>query len=205
MIDFEYAGRQLRGVFLLVFTNKDWRADIDCSVNGVFLSFSAILLSAPFALLGFHAAHKAAAAAPEFPQSPYGQTPLAILMSAELIALASFWAASIFTLVISARLLQASRSAGGLIVAYNWGQLLIFLLSAAPAALLAFTYNVSLFALLALPVVVASLFITWRILRVFLSTDVAITIFMMILLTIVELSVNSIVMHAIISLHGLFS
>jgi len=205
MIDFDYAGRQVRGVWRMVFGGGEWRDDIDPSIDGVFRSFWAFAFSTPFALLAFGAGYRIAASSPEFTKTIYAKAPLAVLFPTEIIALAAYWGASIAALVLAARSIGATRQAGGLIVAYNWGQLLTFIISAIPAAILVITGDLDIFVLFALPVVAASFFINWRILRQSLPINIGVTIFLMALLTVVELSVNSAVTYAIVSLYLLFS
>ncbi len=205
MINFDYSGKQVRSVWRMVFGGGEWRDDIDASINGVFRSFWAFAFSAPFALLAFSAAYRIAASTPEFTATVYAKAPRAVLFSAEIIALGAYWAASIAALVLAARSIGATRQAGALIVAYNWGQLLTFIISAAPAAILVVTSDLDIFVLFALPVVAASFFINWRILRQTLPINIAVAIFLIALLTLIELAVNSAVTNAVVSLYLLFS
>jgi len=204
MIDFDYTARHVRGVWRMAFGGGDWREDIDRSMDGVFASFWAIIIAAPFALVAVTADKQITATSPEFANTIYAKAPLPVLFTAEIIALAAYWAASIAALVLTARSLNATRQVAGLIVAYNWGQLVIFMLSAAPAATLIFTGNLNIFALMALPAGIAGVFINWRILRQNLPLTIGGVIFLIVLLTIITLFVNSVVAHTIVSFYFLF-
>jgi hypothetical protein len=204
MIDFDYIARHVRGVWRMAFGGGDWREDMDRSMDGVFASFWAIIITAPFVLVAVTASKQLAAPSTEFSNVVYAKTPLPVLFTAEIIALAAYWAASIAALVLTARSLNATRQVAGLIVAYNWGQLVIFMLSAAPAATLIFTGNLNLFALVALPAGIAGVFILWRILRQNLPLTIGGVIFLIVLLTVVKLFVNSIVVQTIVSFYFLF-
>ncbi|NOX83599.1 MAG: hypothetical protein GXP06_11555 [Alphaproteobacteria bacterium] len=207
MINFDYIARHVRGVWRMAFggNESDGGGDgMDRSMDGVFASFWAIIITAPFAMVAFTADKQIAASSTEFSNTVYAKTPLPVLFTAEIIALAAYWAASIAALVLTARSLNATRQVAGLIVAYNWGQLVIFMLSTAPAATLIFTGNLNLFALVALPAGIAGVFILWRVLRVSLPLTIGATIFLIVLLTAIKLFVNSVVVQAIVSFYFLF-
>jgi hypothetical protein len=206
MMDFDYIARHVRGVWRMAFGGHESDGgddDMDRSMDGVFASFWAIIITAPFAMVAFTADKQIAASSTEFSNTVYAKAPLPVLFTAEIIALAAYWAASIAALVLTARSLNATRQVAGLIVAYNWGQLVIFMLSAAPAATLIFTGNLNLFALVALPAGIAGVFILWRVLRVSLPLTIGATIFLIVLLTAIKLFVNSVVVQAIVSFYFL--
>ncbi len=205
MINFDYIARHVRGVWRMAFGGheSDGGDGMDRSMDGVFASFWAIIITAPFAMVAFTADKQIAASSTEFSNTVYAKTPLPVLFTAEIIALAAYWAASIAALALTARSLNATRQVAGLIVAYNWGQLVIFMLSAAPAATLIFTGNLNLFALVALPAGIAGVFILWRILRQNLPLTIGATIFLIVLLTAIKLFVNSIVVQTIVSFYFL--
>ncbi len=203
MIDLDYAARHVRAVWRIAF--GDGGGDgLDGSVDGVFASFWAIIMTAPFAVIAFAADKHLAASSPAFSNTIYAKAPLPVLFTAEIIALAAYWGASIAALVLAAKSLNATRQVAGLIVAYNWGQLVIFMLSAAPAAILIFTGNLNLFALVALPAGIAGVFITWRILRQNLPLTIGGAVFLIVFLTVIKLFVNSVVAHTIVSFYFLF-
>jgi hypothetical protein len=207
MMDFDYIARHVRGVWRMAFGGNESDGgddDMDRSMDGVFASFWAVVITAPFAMVAFTADKQIAASSTEFSNTVYAKAPLPVLFTAEIIALAAYWAASIAALVLTARSLNATRQVAGLIVAYNWGQLVIFMLSAAPAATLIFTGNLNLFALVALPAGIAGVFILWRILRQNLPLTIGGVIFLIVLLTVVKLFVNSIVVQTIVSFYFLF-
>ncbi len=204
MIDFDYIARHVRAVWRMAFGGGDRRDDMDRSIDGVFASFWAIIITTPFALVAFTADKQLAVSSSEFSNTVYAKAPLPMLFTAEIIALAAYWGASIAALALTARSLNATRQVAGLIVAYNWGQLVIFMLSAAPAATLIFTGNLNLFALVALPAGIAGVFILWRILRQNLPLTIGGAIFLIVLLTAIKLFVNSVVVHAIVAFYFLF-
>ncbi len=205
MINFDYVARHLRGVWRMAFGGDSDGGDIDRSIDGVFASFWAVVIAAPFALVAFSAGKQWAATTPDYANSVYAKAPLPVLFTAEIIALAAYWGAIIAALLLVARTLNATRQVAGLIVAYNWGQLIIFMISAAPSAVLIFTGDLNLFALTALPVGIAGLFINWRILRQNLPLTIAAAVFLIVLLTIIKLFVNSVVVHAVVWFYFLFA
>jgi hypothetical protein len=206
MIDFDYIARHVRGVWRMAFGANESGGgdDMDRSIDGVFASFWALIITAPFALVAMTARKQLAAPSAEYSNTIYAKAPLPVLFTAEIIALAAYWAASIAALVLTARSLNATRQVAGLVVAYNWGQLVIFMLSAAPAAVLIFTGNLNLFALVALPAGIAGVFILWRILRQNLPLTIGGVVFLIVLLTVIELFVKSVVVHAVVSFYFLF-
>ena len=205
MIDFEYAGRHLRGVWRLVSGDAAWRDDMDFTTEGVFRSFWAVALSAPFALFGFVAAARAVARTPEYPRTIFAKAPLGVLLAAEIATMVLFWAAAIAILAFGAQRLGASRNAAAVIVAFNWSQLLAVIAASAPALVLALTGNAALFAALALPVLAFSVFLLWVVLRRNLPLDVGLAVAMIAALIVVELALNSLVANGAIWLYQLVS
>lgn len=205
MIDFEYAGRHVRGVWRMAIGAPDWTDDVDRSVDGVFRSFWAIALATPFALLAFHSAARAARLSPRYAETVFAKAPAPLIISAEMLGFIASWAASVAALGAIARALKESNHAASLIVTYNWSQLLTMAVASVPAALLAVTGATELFVLLALPAIAFSFFVLWGVLRRNLSITVGVAISLIALLTLIELLINAATTQGAVALIQLLS
>jgi len=205
MIDFEYAGRNVRGVWRMALDEPGWTDDIDRSVDGVFRSFWAMALAAPFALLAFHSAARAARLSPRYAETVFAKAPAPVIISAEMLGFIASWAASVAALGAIARALKSSNRAASLIVTFNWSQLLTMAVASIPAALLALTGATQLFVLLALPAIVFSFFVMWGVLRRNLSVTIGVAISLIALLTLIELLVNAATTQGAVALVQLLS
>lgn len=205
MIDFDYAGQHVRGVWRMVTGDENWTEDIDQSVDGVFRSFWAIVFTTPFALLAFHSARRAAEASPQYDESIFSRAPPPVVMAAELVAFCASWLATVIILALAARQFRATRNAGALIVAFNWSQILTFAAAAIPAAVLALTGSSPVFMALALPAVAFSIMVLWGLLRRNLPVTIGVAIAMIALLTAVELLINAVTTQGAVALFQLLS
>lgn len=205
MIDFDYAGRHVRGVWRMATGDAAWGEDIDRSVDGVFKSFWAMTLTAPFALLAFHSAERAASASPRYPETIFALAPAPVVIGAEMTAFCVSWLASIIALGFIARALDASRQAAALIVTFNWSQLLTFAAAAIPSAFLAATGDDQVFVLLALPAMVVSVVVLWGVLRRNLPVTVGVAVALMALLTLIELAINAATTQGAVALFQLLA
>lgn len=205
MIDFDYAGRHVRGVWRMISGDAGWAEDIDRSVDGVFRSFWAILFTTPFALLSFHAAHRAALASPQYEETVFSRAPAPVVIAGEMLAFGASWLASVVILALAARQFQATRNAAALIVAFNWSQLLTFAAASIPAAVLALTGSSPVFVALALPAIVFSIVVLWGVLRRNLPVTVGVAIALIALLTFAEIAINAITTEGAIALFQLLS
>ena len=205
MISIDYVAQNIRGVWRMVFGGEDWREDFELTTEGVFKSFWAIALSAPLALLAFAAARRAVIDAPEFRDTIFAKAPFGLLLLAELGALVLYWAASVAALVMIAKSINASRQIARLIITFNWGQLLTFIIIAGPAALLGMTGDFNLFVLLYLPALFLSLAIIWGVLRKNLPVTIGMTIALIAMITLIEIIINTLVTHGVVGLYLLLS
>ena len=213
MISVGYVAQNLRGVWQMVFQGEgrlageqeDWGKNLDFSLEGVFNSFWAIALSAPLALLSFAAAKRAVIETPQTGESIFSKFPFELLLISELAALVVYWAASIAALVITARAINASHKIAGLIVAFNWSQLLGYLCIVIPAALYGITGSVNLYALAVFPVLILNLMILWGVLRNCLPLTIGMTLLFIALLAIIQIIISELVISGMIGLYQLFS
>lgn len=178
MIDFDRAGRNLRALLTLAFTDREaeWRRTLDSSTNGALQSFTAIILSVPFVALSLVMSRRAALASEFSEELVYTSAPAAFVLTGEMIAWALIWAASLIFLMALARGLKAERNASQLIVAYNWAQLLGATLLAIPVTVFLLSASYELMLILQVVLLVFNLYILWRILRTLLPLDVGATI-----------------------------
>lgn len=191
MIDFEYAARHLRGIWQLAADNEDWREEMDLTLDGVFRSLWAIFLALPFSLLGFTAAARAIAQTPEYPRTMFSKAPLGVLLGLEVLTMVGAWFISIAILAFTARRIGASKQAAGLIVTFNWSQLFGGMVATIPALGLIATGSLEIFATLAIPSLIFSLFLIWSVVRKTLAADVGVTVAILAVIIAAELGVNS--------------
>ena len=145
MISFDYAARHLRGVWRLACGDDDWRNDMDLTTDGVFASFWAVAFSVPFEIMGGMAEARIAAATPAYSSSLYASVPIAVMLGTQIIASLIAWGVTIAALVLVAQRVGASRESAGLIISYNWSQLLAYFSVMAPAAAIAVTGSAEFF------------------------------------------------------------
>lgn len=204
-MDFDYAAKNIKGVWRLAFGAPDWRDDLDISVDGVFRSFWAVALAAPFSILAFLAARRAALATPEAASSVITDTPLAVILPADIIGLALDWGASIAALVFTANAIGARKQAAQVIVGFNWAQVIAAIAISLPVLVLALTNNMDLFVLLYLPAVGFALALLWGLLRRSLPLDVGMTIALIAMLTLIGVIINSSVTASAVFLYHALS
>ena len=204
MIDFEYAARNIAGVWRMALGREDWRNDVDRSLDGVFRSFWAVPLTAPFMLLAFLSARRAAAQSDILANDPLRDAPLPLLLTAETASFVIDWAVSIGVLVLTAQALHAEKRAADVIVGFNWAQLMTYAAIAVPIALLGFSADENIVALFSIPAVVFSIVIIWRVLRACLPLDVGMTVALIAVLTLISMIVDSTVAAAAVLALRLF-
>lgn len=205
MIDFEEAGQRLRGVWRLIAGDEAWREDMDLSTEGVFRSFWAMALSAPFAVLSVLAQSGIARTTPDFASTIYAKAPLPIVLVSELGAALAAWMIAIAALTFAAKRLNAGREAAGLIAAFNWSQLLTYLVSAAPAGLFILTQNIELTAISLIAVFAFSIYVFWVVLRRNLPIDVGPAIAIIVGLSAISIGVYTLITNIAIWFIQLFS
>jgi len=204
-MDFEYAARNIKGVWRLAFGGPDWRDDLDISVDGVFRSFWAIAFAAPFSVLAFLSARRAALASPDFDAAAIANAPLAVILTADIVGIALDWGASIAALVFTARALGAQKQMAQMIVGFNWAQVIATIAVALPVAVLGVTMSMDLFVLLYLPAVGFALALLWGVLRKSLPLNVSMTVALIVMLTLIGVIINSSVTAGAVYLYHAFS
>ena len=205
MISFDYAARHLRSVWRLAVGDEDWRAEMDITTDGVFASFWAIALSAPFAVLGIITETNIAKSAPAYQASAYARAPLALILPTELLSSVAAWLLTLAALALAARRLGATRDAAPLIISYNWSQLLAFLTTLAPAIAVTLTGNPQLGAFLFLGVLIFSIYLFWVVLRRNLPIDVGVAIALIAGLTALAFGVYAVITNVALRLYQLMS
>ncbi len=205
MISFDYAARHLRGVWRLAAGDENWRSEMDLTTEGVFASFWAIALSAPFAAVGVLAENRIAEASPAYQSTLYARAPMAIMLPAELLSSLVAWFITVAALGLVARRLGATRDAAALIVSFNWSQLLAFLAVMAPALAIVATGNAEIGALLFLAVLIFSIYLFWVVLRRNLPIEVSVAIVLIVGLSAASFGVYVILTNSAVRLYQLFS
>lgn len=165
MITADTAARQIGGVWKMATNADDWRASLDRSVDAVFASFAAFLISAPLVILYTASAKRAAARIPQFSDSFYVSAPLALLVIGDVLTFALDWAASLTLLVMLARATGAGKHAADLIVGYNWAQPIITAIQLPAIAVMASTASAATGGLLGIPAFALTLFLIWGVVR----------------------------------------
>lgn len=198
MIDFDYAARQLAGVWRMAFTRDwegtpDWRETIDRSVDGVFRSFWAIAFAAPFALLSYVALHRAVKNIPSIESTPLLEAPLGVMLGVEFLSYAIDWGVSIGVIVFLARALDATRNITDTIITYNWAQVFAVALQSIPIVLMGLLGTQAIAGILALPILVIVLVLFWGVFRQAMELKPGMAVAMIFLLTLINIIVNSLV------------
>lgn len=205
MISIDYAARHLRGVWRLATGDENWRDELDISTDGVFASFWAVALSAPFAIVGVLAEYRIASASPAFQSSHYAGAPLSVMAPAELLSSLIAWGAGIAALAFAAQRLNATRETAALIISYNWSQLFAYITVMVPAVLILTTGNAELSALLFLSIFVFGVFLFWVVVRKNLPIDIGMTVMLLVALLAVSFGVYAVITNFAARLFQLFS
>ncbi|NNE40659.1 MAG: hypothetical protein HKN14_07045 [Marinicaulis sp.] len=193
MIDFDDAARHISAVLRMAFRTEDesWRRDIDNSISGVFQSFWAAAFVAPFLMLAYYVAERAARTAPNFDDSFFTKAPSGLLLISEFVAYAVIWAISLWALAMIAKKLGAQKNYSTIVVLFNWAQPLGLFLFVIPAAAFLLSNSFELFAILQLPIIAFNVFIFWNILRRTLPLDVGSAVAIIALIYLIELGVHT--------------
>jgi len=185
MITADTAARQIGGVWKMATNADDWRASLDRSIDAVFASFAAFVISAPLVVLYSISAKRAAARIPAFSDSLYVSAPLPLLVIGDLLTFALDWTASLTLLVMLARASGAGKRAADLIVGYNWTQPIITAVQLPAIAIMASTASAATGGLLGVPAFALTLFLIWGIVRRGLGSQPAPTAAIIVMLIIV--------------------
>lgn len=164
MISLDDAARQMGAAFQMAAGREGWRDKLDCSVDGVFRSFTAIVFAAPAAFAAVLSGRRASKSSPDLPADALAAAPLPLHAAAEFVAFGLDWALGLAVLLIAARTLKADRGAAPLIAGYNWAQPLV-LFAAAPALALVAVTGSSAASVFLIPVLAFNLALYWGIIR----------------------------------------
>lgn len=205
MIDFDYAARQLAGVWAMAWNRPEWRDALDRSVDGVFRSFWAFAFAAPLAFAGYFSLRRAAAVIPDFPETPLLQAPFAFTLAAEMTAYAADWAASLTALIFAARAMKIGRRMADLVVGFNWLQVFVAAAQAVPLIAIGLSGSSDVAGLLFIPATVLVVGLFWGYLRRTFDANVGTTIGLIIMLTLIGLLASAIVSGLATGLLQIFS
>ena len=189
MISSAYVADHLRGVWRIAF-GGDWRALFDRSISGAFNSLWAIPIAAPFALLAAATTREAAKLQPEFGEA-LTSIPFLAVAIAQIVKLVLAWASGVGVILALSRFLNARANAIDAVIAFNWSQLLGFLLAAGPMLLFVGIQSVEIFGATLFPAAVINLFVVWRVIRETLPLDIATAVATIAFLLLVELLINA--------------
>ncbi len=184
MIDFTYAARQLAGVWKMAWNRPDWTASLDRSIDGVFRSFWALALAAPFALVEFASLRRILARDGDNPIPELIAAPFGYALAVEAVAYLIGWTAGLIALVMAARAIGASGRAGDAIIGFNWIQVLTAAAQATMLAVISAVGELDALKALRLPLAAFVIALVWGVLRRSLGAGVAATIaiFLMVVL-----------------------
>lgn len=205
MIDIDYAAGQMACVWKMAWNAPDWEESFDRSVDGVFKSFWAMLFTAPVAFAGFFSLRRAASRTPDFSDLALIEAPFAFSAAAAFVSFLADWTASLVALVLAARATGASRRIADVIIGFNWTQFFTALAQTAPLVVLGLTGEGKIASVLLLPSAAFVIAFYWGFLRRSLKKGVAVTIALLVMLTLLGLVVSSLVDAGAIGLYRLFS
>ncbi|NWG71563.1 MAG: hypothetical protein HXY23_08160 [Parvularculaceae bacterium] len=205
MIDFRYAAGQIDATLRMAQNRPGWTDGLDRSVDGVFRSFAAMALAAPFLAVNAAAGRVAAQETDALTREPIVTAPLAAFLPIQLVAAYADWFATLALLAFIARAVGASRRAAELIAGYNWIQLPLVGLQSIPAAAILMPGESSLAAVLVLPVIAIAMALLWGYLRRALALEPAWTLLLLILLTLVGLVAQNLASSIGFGLYRLFA
>ena len=195
MISFEYAAVQIKAVWTIAFEHKPVTT-LDLTTEGVFNSFWAMVYAIIPALFVYGALRAGALGLTAEEAPPLVQASPFLYFPTQIISSAAVWVASLFALSVASQNMQAGRKVTGVLIAYNWSNLISLLLACVPALILMLTRSFETYILVLLPMAFVNIFILWRLLRATLETDVGVTIALLIALFLVEIAVNGTVIGA---------
>lgn len=173
MINFDYAASQMAAVWNMAWNRPGWQDALDRSVDGVFRSFWALALAAPFSLLGYFSLRRAALHIPELRETPLLQAPLPFSLTVEIIGYLVNWGAGLAALILFARALGAGARIADVIIGFNWLHVLIAIAQVIPQAVLGFAGRREIAGLLAIPSVVLVVALIWGYIRRSLGASLA--------------------------------
>ena len=205
MIDFEYAARNMRGVWDAIFAGKDLDHSVDHDAQDVIRSFQAVAIAAPFSILSVAFIRIAALKSTELETDPLITGPYSVFMAAKMAAFATDWMLSIGVLIAATQLFNVKSRLARAITAFNWSQAIAAIALLVPVAILGITQDVALFSVVYLPAFIFALVVTWKILRMALELDIGTTIALIAVLGLTSLMANELITIIAITLIQGFS
>ena len=198
MVPFTYATAHLSAVWRLAFASKQspdtWRDMIDRSVDGVFKSFWAIVYAAPFAALSFISMHRLAPQLDETFRSPLFEAPFTVAFITLFLTYVLTWAVSIIAVTFVAQRAGFARHVSDLVICYNWSQVIIVALQAAPITLVALSPAIApIGTILAFVSLFVVFILFWRVFRRVLGAGAGLTIALLGLLLIINVIIGNLV------------
>lgn len=159
------AARQIAGATAMAAGRENWKTSLDRSIDAVFSSFGAFVLSAPFVVLFTWSAKRAATRVPDLTGTLYEIAPLELLIVGDLTVYALDWVASLALLLTIARLTGGAGRAAEIIVGYNWIQPLVAAVQLPPVAIMASTASAGAGGVAGLPSFAITIYLIWGIIR----------------------------------------
>ncbi|MEO0399225.1 MAG: hypothetical protein AAF224_07335 [Pseudomonadota bacterium] len=210
MIRFRDAVDQIVAVWDLVAGDRDSVQRIDRSVDGVLRSFWAVAFTLPLALCLYAFAWPAqqnlrAAGDSATPLPPLPDLSFSIYMAVQTISLFAAWAASLVLLAALSRSFQQSDKAGLAIVAYNWSQIVLVGVQLAFFAIIAAFPNPGFALALGLASYGVIIFVYWGLVRRTLDRDIGVSLAIIAMLTLVQITVTAFVGAIVAGVAGLFT
>lgn len=173
MINFDYAASQMAAVWNMAWNRPGWQDALDRSVDGVFRSFWAVALAAPFSFLGYFSLRRAAERIPELRETPLLHTPLPFSLSVEIIGYVVSWGAELAALILLARALGAGARIADVIIGFNWLHVLTAIAQAIPWAVLGFAGQREIAGILSIPSAILVIALIWGYIRRSLGASLA--------------------------------
>jgi len=193
LIDFDYAGRQIAGVWKMIWKREGWESEIDRSVDGVFRSFQAMILVFPIVLAGRFSFRRAAERIPEWQASPLADAPYVYAIGAQMLGFYLDWIVSITILLFAARSLGASRRAGDLLIGYNWAHVPISIAQTIPLVLFSLDGGKAYGAVAYLPAIAFIIAVLWGVIRRGMNAKPAAAAGLIAMLTVAGLFLDAII------------
>lgn len=195
MISFDYAARQISGVWKLAFPQFQQAsalqedATLDYTVDGFFKSFWAILFAAPFAILSFITAQRFVEKFDREALTIIQEAPLATMLVINSAAFITDWGFSILAIITVAKALNATNTVANTIIGYNWATMIKTGLNAFVLMMVSFLGTAA--SALAIPITAIVLALLWGVFRRTMNTTPGTTIAIIILLTLISFIVSA--------------
>lgn len=204
MITPAYIGTQFRAVLAMARNNPLWRDRLDAGADGFYRSLWAVVLGLPVAALVLYLSLQLILEIPEVAADMTLALPLPWLMVVQMLTVAAVRIALIAMLIVLSRALNKERGVSPLVVAYNWGELMIQLLLALTLVIILLTPSPASFAGLLLGVTIFMVYVRWGVLRRALDINVVQTISILVMLALIGFLVSIVVTGMLRSIIGIF-